>query len=347
MLDKLLILVLISAFALSFNTNNANAQIMRQEQDGVTWKKTLRIQGLISRMDHFNETSLYSLSETKTDSIKISKNQIQFELVASTFWESLKDSIINAIKNNKIDVYIPKNDPERDGIAIKGVKVTSYDILIDELYLAYEKIVDAPNANRNNKAWYVLEKGGTIGFQRDRNLVRNIKEKKQVLDLLGLFQLEMVFSVDETGFKIEPLSLLFGAGLMAVEPALNDGEDPAQVKGYYNIFKDGFGLFIDLTAENTYNFLVETGVQFSGEGTIIPFYDLLTMFHYPYEFYSESNFIIATAKDQEELKRLLINRYNETTFNYLYGQPPQWWESYGKSSFMNGVYNIDSTKIKN
>lgn len=347
MLNKKTVLSFLMLSALFVFTDRAFSQIMRQEQDGVTWKKTLRIQGLLSRMDPFNETTtLYSLTEAKTDSIKITKNQIQFELVASSFWESLKDSVLSGVKQKKLEVYLVKADEERAGITNKGTKVTSYDILINELFLAYQKAIDPANANRSSKALYVMEKGGNPGFQSDRLLVRNMKDKKQVISLLTLFQLEIILSVDETGFKIEPLSLLFGAARFNTEPFLEDGEDASEKTGYYNLFDDGLGIFVDLTAQSTYNFLVETGVTYSGEGNIIPFYDLITMFHYPYEFYSESNFVINNAVNSDELKRLLKNRYNETTFNYLYGQPPQWWESYGKSGFMNGIYNIDSTKIR-
>jgi hypothetical protein len=111
------------AQALLLISSSAFAQIIRPDQDGVMWKKTLRVQGLISRMDPFNETSLYKLSETKTDSIQVNKNAIQFEMVASKFWEALKDSIISAVKRNALDVYLVKEDPQRPEIFVRGTKI--------------------------------------------------------------------------------------------------------------------------------------------------------------------------------------------------------------------------------
>ncbi|TNE72689.1 hypothetical protein EP331_06720 [bacterium] len=322
---------------------SAFAQIERPDQDGVMWRKTLRVQGLITRMDPFNETSLYKLSEKKTDSIKIDRNAIQFEMVASKFWEALKDSIIQAVKRNRLDVYLVKEDPLRPEIFIKGTKITSYNVLLDELFLGYQKAIDASD-QRNTKAVYILDKIKPDVLQ-ERTVTRStIKQKEDIIQLLTLFQLEMILSVDETGFKIEPLSLLIGSAHFNSLPIMEPEQDYAILDGYFNQFRAGFGIFVDLTAQNTYNFLVETGVQFSGEGNIIPFFDLITMFHYPYQFYSESDFVVAGRNDQDEIKRLMMNRYNETTFNYLYGQPPQWWESYNKGNLMNGIFKVDSTK---
>lgn len=339
---KLLLRIYFIAQALILVCSSAFAQVMRPEQDGVMWKKTLRIQGLITRMDPFNETSLYKLSETETDSIQVNKNAIQFEMVASRFWEALKDSIIAAVKRNALDVYLVKEDPQRPEIFVRGTKITSYNVLVDELYLGYQKAIDATN-QRNPRAVYILDRQRPDIIQ-ERNVVRLIKTKEDVLQLLSLFQLEMILSVDETGFKIEPLSLLIGSAHFNNLPFLEPDQDFASLDGYFNQFKAGFGIFVDLTAQNTYNFLVETGVQYSGEGNVIPFFDLITMFHYPYQFYSESDFVIAGRNDQDEIKRLMMNRYNETTFYYLYGQPPQWWESYNKGTLMNGIFSIDSTK---
>lgn len=337
--------ILTCLMILSLNQSIIQAQVVRQETEGVMWRKTLRIQGLISRMDPFNETSLYKYTELQVDSIRAQRSSIQFELVASKFWEALKDSIISGIKTNRVDVHLLKSDPKRPNIYFKGTKITSYNVLLNELYLGFQKAIDATDA-RNQKAIYVLD------YERpeilpERIAVRNaIKTKEDVLKLLTLYQLEVVFSVDETGFKIEPLGLLFGSAHFSTAPIMEEGDDFAHLKDYYSMFQAGLGFYVDLTAPNTYSFLVETGVMYSGEGNIIPFYDLITMFHYPYEFFSESDFVIAGRNDQDEIKRLMMDRYNETTFNYLYGQPPQWWETYGKSQFMNGVFDVDSTKLR-
>jgi len=323
--------------------SSSHAQVIRQEQEGVMWKKTLRIQGLISRMDPFNETSLYGLSEVNVDSMKTQRSSIQFELVASKFWEALKDSIISGIKTNRVDVHLLKGDPQRPNIYFKGTKITSYNVLLNELYLGFQKAIDATDT-RNQKAVYVLEPLGPQ-IMLERIAARNVvKSKEDVLKLLTLYQLEVIFSVDETGFKIEPMSLLLGSAHFSQIPIMEENQDFALLKDYYNLFDRGFGFFVDLTSPLTYSFLVETGVMYSGEGNIIPFYDLVTMFHYPYEYYSESDFVIAGRTDQDEIKRLMMDRYNETTFNNLYGQPPQWWEAYGKSQFMNGIFDIDTTK---
>lgn len=333
------LIVSISAFT--------NEYALGQEvNSGVGWTKTLRIRGVLEKMNPFNETKIYSLGNTENTNISVDKKLIQIESIASGFWVALRDSLKSAIRNNDVDVYLARENPEKKLIFIKGIKINSYNILIDSLYANMAKI--AQNAT-TREGIYTFDVGNELTSVK-RYFPRRLEKRERVFDLLNMFELELSISVDETGFRIQPKSLLFGSvhwNLPPPRPATVTSEFVLN-SGFFDRFKDGFGIYLDLTEEKTYKYLVENGIGFSGEGNIMPFFDLITMFHYDYMFYSESENVIDLSAetfkfDRDELRKNLLNRYNEMTFNYLYGQPPQWWDSYSKGAIMNGVYSIDST----
>jgi hypothetical protein len=78
---------------------------------------------------------------------------------------------------------------------------------------------------------------------------------------------------------------------------------------------------------------------------------LVTQFHYPFTIYAESDNVIAenwalTDYGYAELRKLIKNRYNELTYNFLYGQTPEWWKE-NKGDFTNGMYDLPEDKTVN
>ena len=308
---------------------------------GVNWQKTLRIRGVLDKFDPFNESNLYKLSEVDTDSISVRSNYVQFELIASDFWIILRDSLQSAIRNNLVDAYTVRPGISKGASAIftKSTKVT-YNDLIDSLYT---NLVNATDARNRLRQIYVLDIGP---FPQSRYIPGRLQTPEEVYQLLTLFELEVIISVDETGFKMQPQSILFGTSHWANPPDL-DAQSVIDTD-FFDEFDEGVGFFLDLSDEKTFNYLVESGIQFSGEKNIIPFYDLITMFHYDYLVYSESNNVVAEGAnsfnyDLGQLRRTLLNRYHEITYTYLYGQPPQWWEQGKKGKYTNGMYEIADT----
>lgn len=319
----------------------AEAQISAKTNDGINWQKTLRIRGVMEPLDPFNESKLYQLSEIDVNQINVDKKFVQIAQIASNFWMVMRDSLIQAIKKNQIDVYLLEENPIHKNVFEKSVKIGSYNILINELYdnvTAYQRrlgrspaeILSIRNANRSTQPFVRV----------------SIQPASMLEEFFIMYELEIQMTVDETGFKIDPLSLIIGTLVTA-----NPQRDPAVLANplvsglFYDIYQEGVGFIVDLKEPKTYNYLVEHGIKFSGENNIIPYYDLLTMFHYDFVVFSESDNVLATnavafGYSLEQLQAMLQNRYNEITFNYLYGQPPQWWENYAKGGYTNGLFEI-------
>lgn len=346
---KILIILISLCMYEGYSVKKAEAQISQYAQ-GVNWQKTLRIRGLMEELDPFNETLLYNLTGKASHEIEARANYVQFELVASNFWVSLRDSIEDAARNGRIDihtVYAPGMGHRNRGLTRKGTRVT-YNDLLDTLSV---NLMD--NVYRADQDFRVIHIGGEriedlpgfIDFtlnRRDAPVIGGIQRVVQNLEIFTMFELEIVLHVDETGFEIYPQSLLFGNAIWNNQNEF-DPENP--LADFQDLFEQGMGMYIDLTDDRTQAFLVESGVQFSGENNTIPFFDLITLFHYDYKFYSESDNVIQWAAvdfdhDTRELETTLLNRYNDLTYTYLYGQPPSWWEDGGRGHFINGLFEI-------
>lgn len=313
--------------------------------DGVNWEKTLRIRGIMQPFDPFNESNLYKVTNDVEGSKSLTSNSenVQFEMVASNFWIGLRDSLQTAIQNDEVDVYTVRESTieGQDDIFVKGTKVT-YNDLLDSLSVNLVNDTD-PNDRINQMYNITLERN-----RPQSALVRRYQSQQnrvfEDLSLISLYEVELKVSVDETGFQIKPLTVLFGTTHWS-SPATVNLENILETS--FDKFGKGIGFAIDLTSEKTLSYLVENGVQFSGERNIFPFYDLITLFHYDYMVYAESNNVLAQGFQKfgyelDDLRQTILNRYNDLTYTYLYGQPPQWWEEGKKGGFTNGMYQIDS-----
>lgn len=359
MLIRFIFVISISCLTLVVSTSS-DVVAQSSVSEGVNWKKTLRLRGLMGRFDPMNETNLYSLNDAeKQENLGIQKDYVQMELVSSTFWMVLRDSLQQAIKAGMVDAYTLGRNPiiSQYNIRTKGTKVI-YQDLLDSLDLNYKKLMEQgvpPD---------IINPSGATADDRllpldDRFLIQPDANGRIVKDfsLLGSYELEITIEVDETGFKITPTALIIGTAHMeSGTPFPEDQWMDFYFSGYDN---DGItaatppdawkstGFYLDLTEMKTIKFLVEHGVQYSGEMNIIPFYDLLTMFHYDYKIYSESNNVLAEVANQfnkynlRELSSTVLNRYNDLKFTYLYGQAPEWWEQGKKGALTNGMYEVE------
>ncbi len=319
-----------------------------QFSQGVNWQKTIRVRGIMEDIDPFNETMLFDLTQRGTNEIEARPEFIQFQLVASNFWMVLRDSLQSAASSGRIDVHTVRESTQRGerGIFNAGTRVT-YQDLLDTLSVALLDVFD-PSDNftqihRGGPRVYD-DLSGFVQFELRPNAqtVNGIERLVQDFSVFTMYELELVLHVDETGFVIIPRALLLGNAFWDSEQIINPDN---LLDGFYARFDAGLGLFIDLTDSRTIQFLVDSGVQFSGENNMIPFFDLITLFQYSYKFYSESNNVIAEnaadfGHDMEALEATLLNRYNDLTFTFLYGQPPSWWEDSGRGHFTNGLFEI-------
>jgi hypothetical protein len=353
------------------------------EGDGVNWRKTLRIQGVFQPIDPYRESSIYSLSDVKDlSNIEVSSEYILAEQVASKFWYVFRDSLLEGFRKNKLNVYLIEQNRVLDAaIYEKGLKVGSLPILRDSMYAQVtEKIIDVRNIrNTRDRFIYTLSKRqlspsgtGAVPAPGVYNEIRN--DPSKVFNLFNLFELEMTISVDETGFKITPHQLIFsvmywnnnpligyqGAGAQRFNFALEDelythfeeGASPQNPGATVSVgIQSGVGFLIDFKESLTQKFLVENGIKLSGETNVVPYYSLVTQFHYPFTIYAESDNVIAenwalTDYGYAELRKLIKNRYNELTYNFLYGQTPEWWKE-NKGDFTNGMYDLPEDKTVN
>lgn len=334
-----------------------HGQQLGQDLDGVNWKKTIRIRGLMNKFDPFNESNLYRL-KAEGAQLSASPQYVQFENVASNFWIILRDTLEQALRRDELDVYTLGYGT--NGLRTKRTEVV-YDDLLDTLSLHFMKFAPANDRLKqmydptegNVKPYFLMKRlmGAQSGGQR---IINSFK-------FLSVYELELVLSVDETGFKIRPVCLIMGTAHWDNQGSYNPNK---LLEGFYTGYdvdlqsgpltpdKDkSMGFYIDLTDEKTIQFLIENGIQYSGEQSVIPFYDLITLFHYEYRIYAESNNIVDYAKlnfadkyADVDLNRILLNRYNDLTYSYLYGQAPQWWEQ-NKGSFTNGMFEVDTAKV--
>lgn len=352
------VLILLSAIILCslhlFEPKQVQAQ-SRSFTEGVSWQKTLRVRGIMEEIDPFNETMLFDLTQRGTNDVEARPEYIQFQLIASNFWMVLRDSLEVAAQQGRVDLYTLRESRARGerGIFNRGTRVT-YSDLLDTLSVNLARVFDP------NDRFTQVHIGGPRGFsdlageiqfalRPNAPTINGIQRLIQDFSFFTMYELEIVLHVDETGFRIVPQALLFGNAFWDSEQVINPDN---YLEGFYALFNQGLGFYIDLTDERTVRFLVESGVRISGESNMIPFFDLITLFHYRYKFYSESNNVIAEnaadfGHDMNRLEETLLNRYNDLTFTFLYGQPPTWWEDSGRGHFINGLFEItDEMRVR-
>ncbi len=344
-----LILIFVLSGILSVSFINVHAQTIH-DSEGVRWERTLRIQGVIQETDPFSESMLYDLADSQGEAIQASPENVHFEVVASHFWFALRDSIDHALQEDRIAAYSVRELPDRDGIFVGDEQLTYEEILdmlsvnLNEAYDpddAFTQILDL-NFNENVPYWQFIE---DLQFdaegEEEAVAIEGEGINRFIFDLsfMSLYELEVKFRVDETGFDVIPQSLLLGT-------AMYDGDDQFDpddmLMNMRSDFANGVGVYLDLTEEETVNFLIETGAQFTGETNEIPFYDLMTIFHYDFSFYAESNHRLGAAgdfgHDVQNVFSTIMNRYVDFAYTQLYGQPPTWWQLGERGHFIHGLF---------
>lgn len=338
--------LVIGVLCVSFTVGNTQTI---HDSEGVSWERTLRIQGVIEEQDPFSESMLYDLAESQGEEIEASADNVHFEVVATHFWYALRDSLESAYEVGQINGYTVREKPNRDDIFGAGTQVT-YTDLLDSLSVYLDDIEPDGFTHLQSPRFEGIElyeqyiDDLIFDAQQDGDPINIEGEEvnRFVFDLsmFKMFELEMRFRVDETGFEIIPQALL-------LSPAIYDDEGDFNpdnwLQGIRTDFGEGVGLYLDLTEEETINFLIETGVQYSGEQTEIPFYDLMTIFHYDFQFFAESNIRIGRAQedfgyDLQDAYSTIMNRYVDFAYTHLYGQPPSWWQLGERGHFINGLF---------
>lgn len=339
-------LFVLCAGLLLFATEQKSYAQLTQVEQGTNWQKTLRIRGIINRFDPFNESKLYQVTTSDDQQISSEENYVQFEMLASDFWIVLRDSLQNAIQNNEVDVYTVRNmtpnlGDESIGVFGKGTKVT-YSDLLDTLS------VNLQNMDTEGRFMYDISNTGQP-LPQDRVVSNMARQGNKLVDnfsALSMFEVEVTLRVDETGFSMKPESILMGTTHWTRVELNMDNLMEGFLSG---IELNKVGFIIDLQDEKTLQYLVENGIQFSGEQNLVPFYDLISLFHYEYKVYAESNNVVAVALNKfpdkypnlEDLEQTLLNRYNDLTYQHLYGEPPRWWKEGEKGAFTNGMFDVD------
>lgn len=320
-------------------TDTGNAQLSN-EKEGANWQETIRIRGVMSSFDPFNESNNYRMMDQATETITAQRDNIQLAMVASDFWSVFRDSLENVIRRGEIDVYTlenlrPRAPEEQTTVYGKGEQI-EYNELLDILSQ------NLTNIDHEGKLIYNLDMGQAV--QEEPTIQRLSTAQGRLMDnfdLLTMYEVKLSINVNETGFNMQPLGIIFGTTHWA---SANDYNENDILSGFISgVELNQVGFYIDLTEENTLNYLMHNGLPVSGEQNIMPFYDLISMFHYDYKIFAESGNVLAQgALDFEysldELERRILNRYNDLTFRNIYGQPPQWWSRGEKGGFSNGMF---------
>jgi len=351
-------------------SNNLFAQQNEfSDASGVKWQKDIRIRGLMNKFDPFYESKIYKVKTAIGDrkSIPSDAQYLRMEYIASNFWSILRDSLSIAIKNGELPIYSVTESqiPGQDGVYVKDQQIT-YDE-ISRMLSSNLKEKFNENAGNNTRYTYNLNTNSALLYDALQNNLQNVAAERnspylvQNLNIITLYELRFDILYNETGFRIMPKAIYFttahwDAANMENSPLFATGSanvpvdqiDPEDFSGFSGGFSREIGGFmIDLTDDRTNAYLVQNGMEYSGNSNTIPFYDLITLFHYDYKIYAENNNVLAQSGSSDELEEQLLNRYNEIIFTYLYGQPPTWWKKGTSGHFTNGMFSIDSTLYQN
>lgn len=338
MLNKFLISPFVGCIiALLLWSTEAEAQFT-PVSEGANWQRTVRVMSHIEPYDAYNEMALFDRLNDQQEGLKVSRDYVHFANVTSTFWEVLRDSINEAVKNTDMPVYtvVPSEQRDQEFIYVKGEPIPN------------EELVQRLEQNFQN---YVNEEFATAAAQQtapfyfnstDNNLFR-LPQRPPVYDNLvdiDLFQIELIIYNDETGFGIRPTKLIFTTALYNSQADYDEGN-------LVDRFPPELAFMIDLTEDEAVRMLTETGIQFSGEYNLMSFYDLITLFHYDYFYYSVSNQDLRRAEinfpdvyDLNDLRASTKNYFNDLIFSFTYGQPPNWWSENDRGGITNGLFEI-------
>jgi len=314
---------------------------LANEKSGANWQETIRIRGVMSSFDPFNESNNYRMTDQPTETISAQRDNIQLAMVGSDFWSVFRDSLENVIRRGEIEAYTledqrPRAPEEQTTVYGKGEQI-GYEDLLDQLSQ------NLTNIDHEGKLIYDLGMGQAV---QEQSTIRRLSTAQGRLvndfELLTMYEVKLHVNVNETGFNLQPLAIIFGTTHWASE---NDYNEDDLLSGFISgVELNQVGFYLDLTEENTLNYLMHNGLAVSGEQNIMPFYDLITMFHYDYKVFAESGNVLAQGAldfdySLEQLEQRILNRYNDLTFRKLYGQPPQWWSRGEKGGFSNGMFD--------
>lgn len=361
--------ILLSAPFLGLSDNLFAQQNEFSDASGVKWKKDIRIRGIMNKYDPFYESKIYNVKTSIGDreSIPSDAQYLRIEYLAGNFWSILRDSLSVAIKNGELPIYsvVESQIPGQDGVYVKNQEIT-YDEISRMLSANLNEKFNE-NAGNNTRYMYSLNTNSALTYDALQSNLQNMAAEGnslylvQDLNVITLYELKFDIIFNETGFRIKPRSIYFStahwdAANMNNSPLFTNGSasvpvgqiDPDDFSGFSGGFSRGLGGFmIDLTDDRTYDYLVQNGIEYSGNSNTIPFYDLINLFHYDYKIYAENNNVLAQAENSTDLEEQLLDRYNEIIYTYLYGQPPTWWKKGTRGHFTNGMFSIDSTLYQN
>ncbi len=323
---------------MGFTSFTAHAQI-DPVSEGVNWQRTVRVMSVIEPFDSFNQMLQHDRIGAQPDEI-LTRENIHFSNVAANFWEVFRDSLSEAIKNDEINVYSvrPAEIRGQQNIYVKNEQIDS-DQLPGYLSDNFDRVVSSQFSG-------AAAQSAPFFFSNFQNRIVRVSQAApdfENLEDVNLFQLELVFYHDETGFGIKPTTLIFAPALFNSEA---DYEDNRPVE----IFPHDFAFMIDLQEESSIAMLNEKGIPFSGEKVVVPFHDLLSLLQFDYFYYSVSRQDLFTRSQRddndlslEELRASVKNYFNELIFEFTYGQVPGWWIDSGKGALTNGLFEITDT----
>ncbi|MGM0587951.1 MAG: hypothetical protein ACQETE_06035 [Bacteroidota bacterium] len=346
--QRLVVFALVGVIASAISYDYGYAQLSGLEE-GTNWQKTLRLRGIMNKYDPFNDSKLYQVTAENKGTLGAERQYVQFEMLASDFWVIMRDSLERAIQDDEVDAYTLSRIGGTNDAPImgKGTKVT-YSDLLDTLSTNLQEMEAQGRFMLN---FQISQGKNGVAQPQDRVtqlMLNNSTDNRLVSDLsqISMYELEVIIRVDETGFSLKPKRIFFSTTHWG---SANELDMDNLMSGFTSgMDYNSVGFMIDLTDEKTLSYLVENGLQFTGEENIVPYYDLIALFHYGYKVHAESNNVVALGAnsfgyDLEELEQTLLNRYNDLTYTYLYGEPPRWWEEGAKGSFTNGMYEIPDT----
>lgn len=306
--------------------------------EGANWQRTVRLMSTIGPYDPYSELALYDRLSDPAEDMKVSREYVHFANVAATFWEVLRDSISQAVKDGDLSVYevAPSDRRNQEFIYNQGSEIPGDQLVsfLENRFSDYVQQEFQGAAAQQTAPFYYNSRDNSL-FR----LPQRAPEFDNLIDI-DLFQIELIIFNDETGFGITPTKLIFTT-------AIYNSQADYEQENVVDRFPYELAFMIDLTEDNAVRMLTETGIQFSGEYNLMSFYDLITLFHYDYFYYSVSDQDLRTAElnfpdtyDLEELRESTKNYFNDLIFTFTYGQPPGWWTDNGRGNITNGLFEI-------
>ncbi|MCH8567774.1 MAG: hypothetical protein LAT67_05905 [Balneolales bacterium] len=295
----------------------------------------------ITPFDSFNEMALFDrLADNVSQELKVSREFVHYANITNNFWEVLRDSINEQIKDGNINVYSlrPSEIRGQEDIYIKDEQIP-HEELTQFLTNNFQRYV------QNTFTGVAAQNAPFFFSEAQANLARISQAQPNFENLIDidLFQIELIIFNDETGFGIKPTKLIFST-------ALYNTQFDYEINEFVEQFEPQLGFLIDLTEQQSVQMLSEMGIQFSGEYNMMSFYDLITLFHYDFRYFSVSNQGLRSNVTRfidryeiESLRESTKNYFNDLIFTFIYGQVPNWWSDNGRGGITNGLFEISET----